>query len=100
MILVRTVFHCEFGKAGEVVRAMTGNPDQMPESLRLPTRVLTDLSGPFDTVVIETVVESIDDYQRRMQAMFADAAAMQQAGPFAGLVRSGHREYYTIEAER
>ena len=100
MILVRNVFHCEFGKAGEVARAMTENPDQMPESMRLTTRVLTDLSGPFDTVVIETVAESVDDYLRRLQAMFADPAAMQGSNPFAGVVRSGHREFYTIEGER
>ena len=100
MILVRNVFHCEFGKAGELARSFTENADQMPESMRLPTRVLTDLSGPFDTVVVETVVESIDDYLRRLQAMFADPATMQETDPFAGLVRSGHREYYTIEGER
>ena len=100
MILVRNVFHCHPGKAGELARAFSENADQMPESMRLPTRVLTDLSGPFDTVVVEMVVESIDDYQRRLQAMFADAAAMQQATPFNALVRSGHREYYTIEHER
>src|SRR5215210_8444591 len=100
MILVRNVFHCEFGKAGEVARALTANADQMPEGLRLPTRVLTDLSGPFDTVVLETVAESIDEYLRQLRAMFADPAAMQGPNPFAGVVRAGHREYYTIEGER
>ena len=98
MILVRSVFHCEFGKAGELARAFT-NPDRMPEGMRLPTRVLTDLGGPFDTVVVETVAESVDDYPRRLQAMFAGADAMEQANPYTTLVRSGHREYDAIEGE-
>jgi len=99
MILVRTTFHAKFGQAGRVVQMFT-NFDAMPESMRLPTRVLTDLSGPFDTVVVEQVVESIDDYQRRMREMFAASEGAPMAGTMAELVASGHREYYTIEAER
>jgi hypothetical protein len=61
--------------------------------MRLPTRVLTDPSGRFETVVVETVVDSIDDHYRRLQAMFADPA-MRQAPHIATLAQSGHREFY------
>ena len=98
MILVRTTFHAKFGQAGRLVQMFT-DVVTMPESMRLPTRVLTDLSGPLDTVVVEHVVESVDDYWRRMREMFAHFAAMTQANPLAALVASGHREYYTIEGE-
>ena len=100
MILVRNVFHCHPGKAGELARTFNEMAGQMPESMRQPTRVLTDLSGRFETVVVETVVESIDAYLRGLQEMFADAATMQQQNPYTALVQSGHREYYTIEGER
>ncbi len=98
MILVRTIFHAKFGQAGRLVQMFT-NPADMPESLRLPARVLTDLSGPFDTVAVEQVVESIDDFQRRMRAMFAASQGEGASNPMTELVASGQREYYTIEAE-
>ncbi len=98
MILVRSTFHAKFGQGGRLVRMFT-DAANMPESMRLPTRVLTDLSGPFDTVVLEQVVASIDDFQRRMREMFAQMEGAAEADPMAELVASGHREYYTIEAE-
>lgn len=99
MILVRTVFHAQFGQAGDLTRFFTEDRARLPEGMRMPTRVLTDLSGPLDTVVVEHVVASVDDYWRRMREMFAHFAAMTQANPLAALVASSHREYYTIEGE-
>ncbi len=98
MILVRTTFHAKFGQAGRLVQMFT-DVATMPESMRLPTRVLTDLSGPFDTVVLEQVVESIDDFQRRMREMFTASPGGAESNPMIEIVASGHREYYTIEAE-
>lgn len=91
--------HAKFGQAGPVVQLFTLF-DALPESLRLPTRVLTDLSGPFGTVVVEQIVASIDDYQRRLREMFADQEGLAAMGALAELFASGHREYYTSEAER
>ncbi len=95
MILVRVTFQAEFGKAGELVEMLKQQPSQ-----DLSGRALTDLSGPFDTVVIETVVESIDDYFRRLREMFANQEMNESMRAFGEMIRSGHREFYTIEAEQ
>ena len=94
MILVRVTFQAQFGKAGEIIELLKQEPP-----LEARGRLLTDLSGPFDTVVLETVVDSIDDYFRQLQEMFANqemSEAMRQA---YRLIASGTREFYTIEAE-
>jgi hypothetical protein len=61
------------------------------------TRLLTDLSGPFDTVVAEAVIASNDAYNRQLQEGFADPEAGQLFGRVAQLIESGRREYFTIE---
>ena len=100
MMLIREVFQGQYGNAGELVRLMK----EMDESFAMQgiasARILTDLTGPFDTVVVESVVESLDNYYRDMFAMFANADQAQQFNPMAALVESGRREIYTIEAER
>ena len=57
MIVVRTVFQAEWNKAGELAHAM----HQGIEGMQRPAgaghwRILTDLSGPFHTVVMEVEV--------------------------------------------
>ena len=94
MILVRVTFQAQFGKAGEIVELLKQEP---PQDVR--GRVLTDLSGTFDTVVLETVVESIDEYFRQLQEMFAKAEMSEAMRQAYTLIASGTREFYTIEAE-
>jgi hypothetical protein len=63
------------------------------------SRIMTDLSGRFDTVVLESEVESIDAYFAFLHAAFADpefqaAQAAMTDSPY----QSGSRSFYTIEA--
>ena len=99
MILVRNIFQCKFGKADEVVRLVQETRGQWGPVGRLPMRVLSDLSGPYHTVVTETVIDSIDEYNRLLRDRFADAAVARLLAPTTDLVESGWREYFTIEAE-
>ncbi len=98
VILVRNIFQCKFGKGGEVAQLIVATKDQWGPVGRLPMRVLSDLSGPFDTVVTETVIESIDEYNRLLRERFADEEVRRLLAPLGGLVDSGRREYFTIEA--
>ncbi|HEX6607454.1 MAG TPA: hypothetical protein VF276_11120, partial [Chloroflexia bacterium] len=49
MILIRIVFQAKFGKASELVEGMKQVLDYMKQGEQR-ARLLTDLSGPFDTV--------------------------------------------------
>ena len=93
MILIRDIFQAKFGQAGEMVELMKQNP--MPG---MRGRVLTDLSGPYDTVVIEAEVESIDEYYRRLREMF-DQEPNEAMRAMGDMIVSGRREIFTIEAE-
>lgn len=100
MIVVRFVFQTEWGKADDVVEAFKQSADQML-SLAGPdakVRIMTDLSGPFHTVVQELELESLAVWEELRGRVFAEPEFqnMQEARemPFV----SGRTEFYTLEA--
>lgn len=101
MVLARAVFQAKFGKANELVAAFkemnTGMTAAQMESVQ--PRILTDISGSFDTVVVETTHESLAALEQFRAAMFA-AMDDNSSGdsPADGLIVSGRNEYYTIES--
>ncbi len=101
MIQVRLVFQAKFGKASNLVAMMKNyDPSQFPPGVPRPrsVRLLTDLSGPFDTVVQELEFDSYETWEKHMAAMYADPRAEDMMAPTLELIRSGHKEFYTIEA--
>ena len=100
MILVRSEFQCKPGRVHEMIdnfKAMSALMEK--QSVIKSTRLMTDLSGHFDTVVVESEVESIDDYFALMQAAFADPDMQtDQADPMNSIYRTGQRNFYKIEA--
>ncbi len=99
MIQVRTVFQAHFGKAGELAKAMKASMATMAGERGARWAILTDLSGPFDTVVMEVQVESLAEWERARKEMFEDPKWREGFQRTAGLVQSGRSEYYTIEGE-
>lgn len=98
MILVRMIMHAKFGKGGELAKTMVETSRQMNEGRPTKGRVLTDLSGKFDTVVIETVHESLAAWEEYRTWMFSQPGGEEEAA-MTDMIVSGHQEYYTIEAE-
>jgi len=104
MILVRLVFQAKFGHAAEVVAGFKqGAEIARSAGGKGPrhVRILTDLSGPFDTVVQELEYDSLDDFMKAQAAMFADPRWQEMArnGGFGDGVVSGSKEFYTVEFE-
>lgn len=97
MILVRAVFQAKVGKAQELVANFKAAMQQQ-SAASSQSRILTDLSGPWDTVVIETVAESLAVWERQRAEMFADPQFQKMFAQVSDLVVSGRNEYYTIEA--
>jgi hypothetical protein len=104
VILIRIEFQCQSGRAQEVVdifkaQAEQGQASDQMEDIKR-TRILTDLSGPLDTVVLESEVESIDAYFASLKAMFASPQFQEAQAAIAGdnPIKSGKRIFYTIEA--
>ena len=61
-------------------------------------RVLTDITGPFDTVVLEVETDSLAEWEQAMPQMFASPEFQADIARSAEMTVSGHRALYTIEA--
>jgi hypothetical protein len=105
MIMVRLVFQAKFGQASKVVadfrRALEVTRTASGVGAPRHVRILTDLSGPFDTVVQELEFDSLDDFMKGQAAMFADPRwqEMARSGGFGDGLVSGSKEFYTVEFE-
>jgi hypothetical protein len=101
MIIVRTVMQAEFGKGGalaaEFVRAAEGMQTELGTKRRW--RVMTDLSGPFDTVIQEVEAESMADWEQARAKLFAVPSFRESFGRMQGMIVSGRNELWTVEGE-
>jgi hypothetical protein len=105
MILVRMVFQAKMGHAGRVVEEFKRSGEVARAAGGMAARhvrLLTDLSGPFDTVIQELEFDSVDDYLKSQAAMFADPRwqEMARSGGFGEGLVGGSKEFYTIEFEQ
>jgi len=99
MILVRQTFKAKFGKAGEVSAQMRDSAQMVSRVIGMSRRwrVLTDLSGPFDTVVLEIEVESLSEWEQVRSKIFQDAEIRQSMSRSTDLMESGDSQFFTIE---
>ncbi len=101
MVVARQVFQAEYGRGDELVALCK----ELNERLRdeggeaAPRfRVLTDVSGPFFTVVTETEVESLAAWETGFRKAMARPWMEEWFGRMAPLVESGSREFYAVVA--
>ena len=105
MIIVRTVFQGSYGKGGELAAAQTAAATQFIAELGGDHRwkVMSDLSGPFDTVVMEVEVASLAEWEGLRARLFGSAAFREAMATTLGAARaltvSGRTEYWTVEGQ-
>ena len=95
MILVRIVFRAKHGKVNQLVSQMREAVQQMPGRSRL----LTDLSGPIDTVVLGGSHESLAAWESFRAEMFKQQEYRNSEPLMEQVIESAYQEYFTIEAE-
>ena len=96
MMIVRGVFQAKYGKGGDLVALFKEAREKWPE--QYADRILTDASGSFFTVVVETNVESLAEWERRSAQLFNLPEFGDWFARMTPLVRSGSREFYNLEA--
>ena len=103
MIVVRTEIQCKWARADEVLASSKASYERVREQLPAVkgVRLLTDMSGSHDTVVIEAEIESMDAYFAMLDAIFANpewqarqAERLQGDPPH----ESAARTFYKVEA--
>lgn len=99
MIIERNTFHLKFGKAKEAIAIWKEIMEAAKKSaLEKPEiRLLSDLSGPAYTIVMELHLRSFNDLNPT-QAIWAMTPAFQELyAKFKPLCESATREFYKIE---
>ena len=99
MIVIRNTFRLKFGKAREAVALFKeGNAIQkrVAGSVNVSTRLLTDLTGPFYTVVLELTVPSLGAFEAAAPQLMGDKDWQANYQKLGALIESGEREIFTV----
>ena len=94
MIVVRGVFQAKYGKGDDLVQLFKEANAMWPTGRN--ARILTDLSGPFFTVVSEAEYDSFSEWEANAQVYFGDARFGAWFERMVPLVESGRREFYNV----
>jgi len=94
MIIVRDVFQAKYGKGSDLA-ALFKEAKKWP--IQYNPRILTDVSGPFFTVVTEREFESLGEFEQKSGEIFSTPEFGEWFERMTKLVESGRREFYNIE---
>ena len=95
--MLRVIILC---KTSDLVEGFKQNVERM-QGLAGPDakmRVLTDLSGPFDTVIQEIELESLAAWEELRTKIFTEPEFQDQQEMGEIPLISGRTEFYTLEA--
>lgn len=97
MVVIRNVFQLKFGKAKDALTLIKeGAAIQKRAGADYSQRILTDVTGPFYTIVLELTVPDLGTYEREAPRVMADTDFQANYQKLVPLVESGHREIFTI----
>jgi hypothetical protein len=98
MIIVRDVFQAQYGRGDELVALL----QEIPQILAgagfhdVHYRILTDASGPFFTVVAETQMPSLGEWEQQFAHSTHNPVFGEWFSRMIPLVERGRREFYTL----
>jgi hypothetical protein len=98
MIVVRNVFQLKFGKSRDAL-ALWREGREIIRRAGLPggaARVLTDLAGPYYTLVIEHEFPSAAEWEAQSHQAMQHPEWQAWYQRFSPLVESGHREMFNL----
>ncbi len=96
MILVRDVFNLKFGKSREAMALWQDGTKFMQQTGATPSRLLTDVTGQYYTVVLESTFNSLAEFEKGHSQMGDSKEWHEWYQKFTPLVESGRREIFTI----
>jgi hypothetical protein len=98
MLVARQVFHAKYGRSDELVTLFRELNARMREEGELfpQFRILTDVSGPFFTVVTEVTVENLAAWEGSFRESMARPWVDEWFSRMTPLVDSGAREFLHV----
>ncbi len=99
MILVRDIFRVRFGMMRDALAALkAAEPLLAQESVRPDSRILTDLTGPYYTLVLESTFVDLAAWETYSKEGMSSPEWKDWYHRFSANIESGHREIMTIVA--
>jgi hypothetical protein len=99
MVVVRNVFRLKFGKTKEAVALVKQGmaiQQRVLTGVDFSTRLLTDVTGPFYTLVLELTVPNLATFESQAPKLFGDKEWQANYQQMAPLVESGYREVFNV----
>ena len=98
MIVVRNVFQLKFGKAKDALALWKEGLELFRKNSThgKNPRVLTDVSGPFYSLVFEASYGSLAEFESEAKAVMGSAEWQSWYAKFVPLVKAGGREIYSV----
>jgi len=93
MYVIRETFTAKPGMASKLAKLLR---EVSSDQKQMKTRVLTDVVGPFNTVVMETEVENLEEHGRRMKEHMEKTNVGERMKGYTELYVSGRREIYQV----
>ena len=97
MVVIRNVFRLKFGKTRDALALIKESVAiQKRSGVDFAARILTDVTGPFYTVVLELTVPSVGTFEADAPRIMGSKEFQENYQKLVPLVESGHREIFTI----
>jgi hypothetical protein len=97
MYLVRDIFQCKPGKAGDLAaRFKRTIPSMESEDRFINCRVMVDAVASYWTVVLEAEFQSLADFEKHMAEYSSRADVREAMAGYMDLVDGGRREIFKI----
>ena len=97
MYLVRDIFQCKPGKAGDLAARLKRTIPSMETHDRFRNcRVMVDAVADYWTVVLEAEFESLSDFERHMAEYSSRADVREAMAGYMDLVQGGRREIFRM----
>ena len=95
MIIVREVFHAKPGMASQMVKVFKEMMDEGGPGPR-NSKIMTDLTGPFNKVILETEYESLAAFEKEMQEYMKMSQTRGSTSKHVEMYTQGKREIYRV----
>ncbi len=93
MLIVRETFTARPGQGSKLAALLKDAASSMAPG---HVRVMTDLIGPFNTVVLETEVGSLDEFELHLRAYASNHDLRERMRGYTDLWISGTREVFSV----
>lgn len=98
MYQIREVFKAKPGKAKELVKMFKQASPHITKAEGMKNmKIMTDITGSYWTVVVESEVDEIGNFMSNLRSATASAELQQIMKGYMDYVESGYREIFLIE---